>query len=325
MPRRNDDDRTRPGRNKKKKPPVAPFYVGAQIEGPIPNYFQWTGTNSLIGGRLLWSEIEKQPNVYDFSTAISHKEALLPSQRLIWSFKASPAWYRENPDIICSLKSDKSTMNSVTQFIAAAIVATRPWAIEVWNEPDVSAEHAKAANLDGILGGFGIEKTKEYAALVNAVSDGARMAEKVYGHRTLVIAGAMLFDYSLGKEFWRRVRKYRPRYGAVSFHAYSNFASWKTGMENVSRKAQAIRSLGETAPLVLSETALIYPPNGQRTDQFNSSQAAYFSEILKRCRAIKVGGVMWYSLCQNGDWAGSSLVYKGQKFPAHEVYLSATN
>ena len=284
--------------------------IGVQIEGPARQYTQYLGKNTFAVDHVYWSDCEPEPGHYVWPADLDADQAALKPWPVVLNVKSCPPWARMFPDIRCSAPKGKY-LDDYGRFVRAVVERYRPWAVEVWNEPEPTAQ--EAAGFNGLLGGFGPELAGHYGSMV------AQVYKALKGTGTLVLAGALMMG-DRGRAFWAKARKTaRGKYHGVSFHCYVTHPSgdWAA----IEAKAKALRETGEKAPLWVTETS--YLVNSEFTDAQKSLQAQYAAYVFDNYRALGVEHLAWYSLAGNG-WKHSDLIEKGQK-PAYAEYIKRSS
>ena len=127
---------------------------------------------------IAWSDINPQPNVWDFAVTDSRvNDALAQGQQILAILHVVPSWLTTNADIPPLSTSQWSTfVQQMAQHFAGRIAA-----YEIWNEPDDSN-----INGDGIGWGRNIEEPPLYTDFVHA----AAVQIRAYAPGTLVVAPA---------------------------------------------------------------------------------------------------------------------------------------
>jgi hypothetical protein len=278
--------------------------LGYQIEGGVDGQAEWLVNGLMARVRVRWDEIETSPGVFDWS-ALDATVITLRSYNhaLMLGIIGTPAAYRMDADMPCSPPTEA---NSYRLVYFARILAQRyrAEAVELWNEPDVSAADSHAAGLCGLLGGFGLERAEYYGRLVAEVGNEYR----TYNLSTWLVAGSLMLEDT---RFWAAAMPYTAgMYDALSYHSYTTYPNPYYG--GAGDKAADLRALGEDGPLILSEFALL---SAEDSYDFRNAQAEYLAYNIYMLPAWDVISAIWYPLAQN-DWMNSDLVEGGEPQPA---------
>lgn len=289
--------------------------IGVEIYGRVATRAHYLGECGLVKTHVYWDEIELYPGHYYWDT-FDVEMASIKNWPIFMEIIGTPVFYRMSPvEALCSPPAKKY----LSKFALFVLVLLRRYpqiqAIEIWNEPDVSAANAYAAGLDRFFGGFGINQAKYYGRMVRAVGMMARAAKlKVW-----VVAGGLLLD-SPRSNFWKIARKKAlGYYSAVSFHAYVPDQS--ANYDLIGRKIEWLRQDGEQLPLIVSETA--YSAPSQESIGFRERQADYFDYVKNMSLIWKLATFIWFDLAENG-WHSTSMIQSLVKYPVYYRYLEAT-
>lgn len=287
-----------------------PERIGVQIEGSAFNQARWLGAKSVVKLRVRWDEIEYAAGVY-FWDDLDREITSLAGQAVIFGVIGTPKDCRVFPPAICSAPMLPKVYRLV-DFIKTLVKRYHPLAVELWNEPEASAQTAKAAGLDQLLGGYGIDLAELYGKTLRQVGE---MMRKQLMQTWLLAGGLMLNDPEM--KFWKAARKRCVGwYDAVSFHAYVNY--YGGNFDLIGKKASWLRSIKGAAGerVWVTETALMVADD---SPAFRERQAAYLDYLAGRLAAWKVHTAVWYPLANNG-WQCTDLVASGVPQPAWARY-----
>jgi hypothetical protein len=278
--------------------------LGYQIEGGVDGQAEWLVNGLIARVRVRWDEIETAQGVFDWS-ALDATVLTLRSYNhaLLLGVIGTPEFYRMDAGKPCSPPTEA---NSYRLAYFARLLAQRyhAEAVELWNEPDISAEASHAAGLCGLLGGFGLERAEYYGRLVAEVGNEYR----TYNLSTWLVAGSLALQDT---RFWEiAMPAARGMYDALSYHSYTTYPNPYYG--NAGDKAADLRAMGEHGFLILSEFALL---SAEDSYDFRNAQAEYLAYNIYMLPAWDVISAIWYPLAQN-DWMNSDLVEHGVPQPA---------
>ena len=270
--------------------------LGYMIEGNPAGQTVWMIPGSIARYRVRWDKVEREPGVFDWAE-LDEAVILLRAHNagLMLNVIGTPGAYRMDAGIACSPPREEH-IGRLADFCELLSRRYQAEVIEVWNEPEVSAAQAQAAGLAELLGGFGMERAAHYGRCVAAVGERMRSLSLA----TWVAAGSLMLETA---DFWLRARPFADgMYDAVSFHSYSHYPS--TYYDNPGDKAGMLMETGESAPLILSEFALLAQED---SEEFRAAQARYLAHVVERMPLWSIECAVWYPLAQN-DWLHSDLV-----------------
>lgn len=281
--------------------------IGVQIEGHAVDYTRWIGKNSFVVYRLHWSD-EYQPDreTLNWPEWVDRDMDALKPWRVLLNIKCAPTWARGATAAEC----DIADIEAYAAFAKAAAQRYLPWMVSVGNEPEVSAQDAKAAGVDHHLGGFGLEQAEKYGELVTAAYDA------LHPLGVPVVAGELMLANT---EFWALARQACiGKYDYVAFHAYTE---WPTGLDCVSQKAAQLATLGDRR-LICTETNYLTHPDGTHADTFDQDQADYLQHAFNEFHRAGVEALAIYAM--RSWWRGADLIDGHGPRPAWYAYRDET-
>lgn len=243
----------------------------------------------------------------DWGELETRKKLLSHVDRSI-QIKNSPERARIYPQYQCSpIKGDYWL--SFAQFILNVIDVYEPYAVELWNEPEVRRQNISSP-VDEYIGCFG--ETDMYSAgvgygkFITAIYDYVKPRANVE-----IWAGAlMLADES----HWEFAKGF-VSVGKMDYLSYHSYSGYDRNYAHAIAKAMRLREFCST-PLILSETA--YQWDGMDDLQIEY-QAEYLEWTYQRLKEYGVRGMNWYTLANNG-WKNTDMVYKDQIRPVYNTY-----
>ena len=183
-------------------------------------------------------------------------------------------------------------------FVGEVIDRYHPYAVEIWNEPDVDPTKMIESHTD-YYGGWG-GMSVEYAEFV---SDVYRHVKPYYSYVT-IMAGALML---IGEDQWQFAAdliKYG-KFDVLSFHNYTQGREYDTAFA----KADRLRTMTD-ATLWLSETGYQWDDDwGEMPDTFEWEQAFYLKHLVDGALAHDIKSTTWY----DHNWRHCNLVEDGRK------------
>lgn len=284
--------------------------LGAMLEEgaykPI-DQLQWVAPGSMVRYRIRWDEVEIVPGGYAWDKPDAFMQAC--TFPVMVNVICTPEAYRmETPR--CSPPRPEYA-GRLVDFIRALVERYSPAALEFWNEPEVSATEAAGINAAHVLGGFGISLAPYYGYLLRLVWDQFQQG----WYSTWLVAGSlMLAD---GGAWWRAANAWNC-YDALSYHSYVNYPG--TDYDRIGNGAALLRGMGESVPLILSETALLADND---SPLFRDAQAAFLHYVAPRREVYGLANMTWYPLDTN-LWRNSDMVKYGVPQPVWYEYQEAS-
>ena len=294
-----------------KPKPIARPKIGVQIEArytsDISKELSYVLPNTLVKISAPWKYIEPSKGVYDWS-GLDNQVNLIKSKglKVIISTRTSPDWSRPSDNMAysrCCRLPDMEYWPNYTQFIQNISKRYSPYAIEIWNEPDVETDAMPAdRSWDEFLGCVGTDKADGvlYAQLFN----------KVYGYmklfsRTPIWAGALMMS-GASEPFIRGMSAALYKADAITFHAYPRYPdAFNMIMNKVATLNYHFYRL--RTPFWCTETSYL----GDGSPEHEKKQAEYVT-YLNNLPSKSVKGWIHYTIANNG-WEHSDLVEKNRK------------
>jgi hypothetical protein len=291
---------------------------GVHLAAGAQKSLEWLSHWSWARMWVRWDEIQTQPGTYTWDATLDDDLTALRSQGVptLLTLITTPEWARINPQVRCS-PPQPDYLDDYAAFINAVIDRYQPQAVELTNEPEVS--HETIGNLDQWMGCWGPEGSY-YAEMLRTVYP--LIKDRHPG--VIVAAGSLMLDEEhVG--FWKDVLSAGGGgfYDAVSFHNYIYYPL--NEYQTTESKAEYLRSLGESAPLWLTETSLLcYDEFIECGEEFQQAQADYYRYISKHHSSMGVERFFWFTLANN-EWRHSDLVENRQLKPAWYEYQKVSS
>ena len=248
-----------------------------------------------IAWGVKWSEVEKVRGVYDWSLYDGQHANIGEYPHRI-TVKMTPEWARieERKEFACAPMKPEYYWH-FGNFVLEVILRYKPYAIELWNEPDVDPRIMIPSHTD-YYGGWG-GMSREYADF----TVWTYKSVKVPG--VTIMAGALML---IGEDQWQFAADLIEygQFDVLSFHNYSHGRLYDMPFE----KADRLRTMTDK-PLWLSETAY---QTTELYDDFEWEQAHYLEHLVEGAKAHDIEYICWYTLAQNG-WRNTDLVMDGHK------------
>jgi len=288
--------------------------MGVHIEGGNLTAYPWLVEPSWVRMWVRWTEIESEPGVYAWNSI--HDEGIFglgrSSNKIALTIITTPEWARRYPEVRCSPPAPEYMVNYVA-FIIAVIERYSPDAIELGNEPEVP-HYLIGDRLDHWIGCWGPDGF-EYAEMLKLVYP---VVKTIYPDVTIVAGSLMLDDTQ--QNFWPQALEAGASgfYDVLSYHAYTDYPI--NDFEIISRKAEFLRSIGETAPLWLTETSLLCRDEYVACENESKTQQADFIRyIMDRREKSDFDLAFWFTLANN-HWNNSDLVHRREPKPVWFEY-----
>jgi len=278
-------------------------YIGAQDEFSSSKSYTWWIEGQVTKLTLRWDLIEKEKGRYDWNGEGEDSRIFLADEsKLILGTRASPIWVRKHPDFTCSQPTPEF-YKDYANFIISAIDRYHPWAIELWNEPEVQ----KGVFEDNWFYMGCWDSGREYAEMTKVVYP----IIKEKHPETLVMIGALLMeDYEWIEEMFAE----NPSGDTVSYHAYDYYFG-----ETGNAKKNALWLYEHTdKPLFLSETALL-DMSLECSADFQVAKREYLDSLYKSIQDIGIIGFTWYTIGGN-LWRCSDL-YPGAAYDLYKELI----
>ena len=296
----------------------SPPFHGVHVEEGALGQITWISNWSWARIFLRWDEIELQPGRYDWDARVDEGITLLKNAGapLLITIITTPDWARQYPEVRCSPPLQKY-IDNYAEFANAVIDRYQPHAIELTNEPEVPVE--VIGNLDKWMGCWGPEG--DYYA---------EMLKVVYPHvkgrnpEVIVLAGSLMLDDDQD-DFWKDVLAAGAGgyYDGLSFHGYVYYPLNEYGL--LDHKVALLRSLGETAPLWLTETRMLcYDEYIDCGVDFELAQAEYYDYLVQSYSEIGVERFFWFTVANN-YWRYSDLVEGDEPRAAWYEYIKTSS
>ncbi len=333
--------------------------IGVELEhaGIFENYIPLLGPGGHVKFSLRWDEIELSPGRYTWSPDIDAGVKLMANRPLVICLKLTPKHYRLPPVKSRCSPPQSTYLDYWKNFVRAVARRYNPAFIEVWNEPECDAKTALIAGVDSYFGGFGLTGKvkvfmgkKAWKIMTMPEYYGyfvSQTVEALKGTGVGVLAGAlMMTDSQSGTTFWRGARRYAHGYDAVSYHSYTLYAprseelilnsdqrinvrmdfsqatGWNfTDWDLPGLRASAMRETGEVAPLVMTETNLLF--GGNANADYLAKQAEYIDYCYKHLDGWGISAMTIYAMFSG--WNNANLLGSGKtKLPAWYKYAELT-
>lgn len=252
-----------------------------------------------IGMLVRWDEVEKTFGSYDWSIPdeqYQHVEGGFP----IWiQCKNTPAWARLYPELPCSPPLPEYYWDFAT-FVRNAVLRYKPFAVEIWNEPDAPQFYLDwPSSVNGCW-----DNGTQYGEFIQDI-----YPEIKRGTDVTVMSGALMMGTTSQFIFASDMLKVAAA-DVVSFHSYSDNVD---NFDFPLIKADYLKKHTDR-PLWLSETS--YQTMFGSTAQFEEEQAKYLRQLYNNAMAHGIEFVNWYTLAFNG-WRHTDLVdVTGRRKPA---------
>jgi hypothetical protein len=317
-------------------PPGPPSPFGFDVRDyardDVLSYAREANPRWVRSGDILWSEVEREPGVYDWS-ALAAVEANVRRLRELGFeplvvVQRTPAWAQSVPGRLCSPPRPEH-LDAFAHFMAALAMryADGPAAIhywEVWNEPDYSA--AEVADEQGF--GCWADASQPFygGAYYGEALKRVYPAVKAVNPRATVLAGALAYqwpDDTVSREFLRGMLQSGAgwAFDVLSFHAYGEWGAGDLLIAKTLRIRQILASYGmadkplfatEIAATCFSVRVLSQPPQPPQAPaapgtsafscpaDFPIRQANYAARIYAEAIAMRLYGALWFSLVAAG-------------------------
>jgi hypothetical protein len=291
---------------------------GVQLDRGARATLHWFSNWSWARLWVRWDEIETMPGVYTWNPSLDDDITVLrrTGAPVLLTIITTPEWARIYPQVRCS-PPQPGYLDDYAAFIAAVIDRYKPQAVELTNEPEVP--HEVIGSLDKWMGCWGREGGY-YAEMLKAVYPRIKARHP----DVTVVAGSLMLDDAL-IDFWKDVLANGGggNYDAVSYHGYAYYPL--NEYQVIERKAEYLRSLGETAPLWVTETSLLcYDEYIECGWEFQQDQGEYYRYLVENVSSIGVERFFWYTLAAN-EWRHSDLVENRQPKPAWYEYKKVSS
>lgn len=280
---------------------------GAMVEegfyAPVEQ-IPWIAPGTLTRYRIRWDEVEIVPGAYDWSKP--DKFMLAGVGPVMVNVICTPQAYRIDPAVRCSPPTP-TYLNRLAWFCRMVVERYHPAAIELWNEPEISAADAAGIGAAHVLGGFG-DNAEYYGQAVSAVWQQFQEAWAP----TWLVAGSIM-DSSV--DWWLRARSAcAGQYDAISYHSYVTYPG--QDYQRTGNGCALLRACGETVPVILGETALLAEID---SPLFREAQATFLRYQIDQRVAHGLHAIVWYAL-ETNLWRNSDMLLYHQPQPVYEVY-----
>lgn len=276
-------------------------YAGAQDE-TTGKYQHLYADDQITKISLRWDLIEAKRGTYAWNIEGNDQaiKTLAKDYRLLIGTRASPKWARLYPDYPCS-QPVREYYSDYADFIQAVIERYKPWAVELWNEPDVER------------GAFGVswswmgcwDHGWQYSEMTRFVYS------KVKRDDIIIMTGALMLE----DDTWAaNMLAYEPAGDWISFHAYS-YNGVPSGYDLAHDRATWLHRRTDKG-VFLSEVSLL-DYTGKCTLPFQKAKAEFLEMVNSSLATWGIEGYVWYTIGGN-NWRCSDL-YPG---PAYETYKS---
>lgn len=276
-------------------------YIGAQDE-TTGKYQDYYADGQITKISLRWDLIEAKRGEYNWSTEGNDKaiQSMAMDYRLLIGTRGAPRWARLYPNFPCSQPKEEY-YRDYAEFIKAIIERYHPWAVELWNEPDVPRG---AFGQDWVIMGCW-DHGWQYAEMTREVYPIVKRDDVV------IIVGALMLE---GDSWAANMLAYKPAGDWISFHAYP-YNGVTENYDIPGRRAKWIHSRTDKG-VFLSEVSLL-DYTGKCTLPYQRAKADYLEELNENLIVWGIEGFTWYTIGGN-NWRCSDL-YPG---PAYEKYKS---
>jgi len=283
-------------KNYKRKP-----FLSTWVERVNDESVSYVHPKARVHTGIKWMDSEDFGDLAERRALLSHVDRSI-------QIKNSPEWARVYPQYECSpVKGDYWRI--FAQFVVDVVMIYQPYAVELWNEPEVRRDELWAG-ADKYIGCFGEDD------MYNGGAGFGRFVGYVYDYvkkrcKVEIWGGALM----LGNEgHWSFTEGFvsTAKMDKLSYHSYSGYVKNFTHAIN---KATRLRGFYD-GPIVLSETA--YQWDGM-DDLQADYQAEYLEYTYNRLDEVGVDGMNWYTLMNNG-WKNTDLIYRDHIRPAYHTY-----
>jgi len=276
--------------------------LGTHVANPSDSKMQYAVPGQHVAWVIEHDKVEVRENslslsYYDWTEYDKQFEAIGGFPHWI-QIKYVPEWMRTIPEKRCSPPRPEF-WSTFLNFLSRVITRYKPFAIEIWNEPEILPEEVDDfwMNIygcwpDGAL--FGQMLNVIYPIL------------KIHHPKTTIMGGALMLDNDYHFEFAKQMIQ-EGQFDVLSFHSYSGWCSddYSAPLEKADRLTQIYKDLGKKRPpFWLGETAYRVP---ELCDGFYDRQAEYFNYIFKNAVRHNIRLISWYTLANN-NWEHTDLV-----------------
>jgi hypothetical protein len=269
--------------------------------------YEWLLPKGVVKTLIRWSLVEQNQGVFDWTEYDSEMSILKNSgNKLLITVKNCPSWARNGLGLECNAPASEH-INSYGSFVKKVADRYRPYAIEIWNEPDNIHNDPLMAEYYG-----SIPNVNDYLQLVKSAY--LSINPSISKDHPLILAGASV---NITASYAQAVIS-SPYYDGISFHDYSYFrrgearSDWSILAQNVN-----FVHVRTPKPIWVTETALLLWQGDMDDDLFKHDQMDYFHFV--KDNNAGAFAVIWYALV-NSNWKSNDLVRNGIKTPAYSVY-----
>lgn len=262
------------------------WWTGSPIESQYTANGQWVKLDAN------WMAIEATQNYYDWPLTLDNNVKLLKQNGspILMHFHKSPGWVTS---ISCEIPTG-IYVNSFIEFVSATILRYNPNAIEIWNEPEATAEFSQSA---GWCCGC-VPNPLDYTKFLNTVYTEIKAR---YPH-IIIIGGAMVQEDT---EWERTFLSSGAKMDAVSFHYYQYYSFVTANLDTTGIK-ERIKDINNrsSVPVWITETALLCYYVNTCYDNFREQQSEWLTLVYP---LPGVERIFWFSQNQVG-WKNCNML-----------------
>lgn len=264
---------------------------------------------------LLWSDVEKEKNVYTWNNSFENDLRYLIGN-IIVTLKDCPDWAKEESRS-CGRIRERHIPDYVNFVEQVILRYPEIKYIEIWNEPD------SAYGEDKYYGCWGSDKDYYYGGMYyTKVMNAVYKLKEKYPQVNFIYGSLMLPDTKgMQATYLEGSLKTKINFDILGFHYYSWYRDPdKTIRDEVNFLKRILKKYKYSKPIILTETSLLRTakPNAD----FLIKQAEYVRKINKESIQCKLLGWIWYALPCTG-WNNSGLLNEdGSPKPAYTTLLS---
>lgn len=298
--------------------PKGPPPLGVHLNPNAQRDIGWLSSWSWMRAWVRWFEIEEQAGVRSWGAGLDQDIRLMKAtgNPLLLTIMTTPGWASLDPALRCSPPHPKY-LPAYAEFVNAVIDRYQPQAVELYNEPEPSAELV-GTGMDYFIGCWG-PRGDYYAHMLQVVYP----LIKAEHPDVLVAAGGLALDEGQ-REFWPQALAFgaQGHYDVLSFHGYAFYPL--NEFDVLFERADYLRTRGETAPLWVTETSLLCLDEYVDCDaKFQRDQGDYFRHLLRYSQQNQIDVFFWFTLA-SGGWRHSDLVEERMAKPAWYWYQAAS-
>lgn len=276
----------------------ASVVFGVEVESSFYSGAEYVVDGGIVKTTVDWYKVEIRPGIFDW-TEYDKRMAALEGHPLILTVRNAPYFYRLWSSHICSPPQEQY-YSDYRNFINAVIERYHPYAVEVWNEPDVWRTQPDVWYFGCWLELGGTKYGDFLAATYRSI--------KSKHPGVTVVGGAFMMNSEGQKVFVKSAIRAAGRYVDVwSYHSYPYYhRTENTGWNAPFDRSIWLRTLTDK-PLWLTETSLLCKDEWNICDSpFENAKADYLQFIHKYAVKYNISTIIWFEM--KNSWRNCSLI-----------------